>query len=212
MPSVQLSEINRRRLTLTIRGTTPLIQHKWDEKAKRQMREKHAGKKTKSRDVRDPEAECGAATHVTADGQYGIPAGALRAAIIGAAHKDLGIEKTLVRKALFVLCDDKENTLPIEAEPPVMREDVVRVGQGSTDLRYRPEFSSWSCTFTIEYNAILLTVEAILSLLDWAGFGVGLLEMRPEKGGEFGRFEVDRSMPIEDESADKEILEIKIVA
>jgi len=204
MSLIELRPINRRHLTLTLKSKSTLVQHKWDEKALRQMREKHAGKKTKNREVRNPEAEFIAATHLTKDGEYGLPAGAIRAAIIGAAHKDLGIEKTLVRKALFIVCDDPGNVIPIEADAPVMREDVVRVGQGSTDLRYRPEFAFWRCTVTIEFNADLLTVEAILTLLDWAGFGVGLLEMRPEKGGEFGRFEVDRTLPIEDVSAYQE--------
>jgi len=204
MSVIELKPINRRHLTVTIKGKSTLVHHKWDEKSRQQMRDKHGGIKTKKRDVRDPEAEFLAATHFTKNGEYGLPAGAIRECVINAAHKDLGIEKTLVRKAFFVLCEDSGNILALETEEPVMKEDVVRVGQGSTDLRYRPYFDSWSCTFVIEYNADLLTVESCLTLLDWAGFGVGLLEMRPEKGKEFGRFEVDRSMPIEDVSAYEE--------
>jgi len=195
---IEIKPIRVRHLTLTIQGLSTMVHHKWDEKAIRQMREKHAGKKTKNRDVRDPEAEAIAATHFTQDGKYGIPAGAIRASVINAAHKDLGIEKTLVRKAFFIQCDDLKNVLEMECSDPVHTEDVVRVGQGSTDLRYRPYFYDWRCTFTIEYNADLLTPEALVRLLDMAGFGSGLLEMRPEKGKDFGRFRVDSSAPVSD--------------
>jgi hypothetical protein len=180
--------VKENRLTLTIESRSSLIQHKWAEKAKEQMRAKHAGRKTKERDIRDPKAEFESAMYRTEDGRHGVPVLALKAAIIGAAHKDLGVEKTLVRKALFLPCDDANGVLPMICDKPVMREDYVRVGQGSTDLRYRPEFPKWSVTFDLEYDADLLTVNDIANLINRAGFGVGLCEWRPERGGEYGRF------------------------
>ncbi len=185
----KISPIKENTLRFTIEGRTSLIQHKWSEKAKEQMRAKHAGKKTKTREVRDPEAEGQAATYYTTDGRYGIPVKGLKASIIGAAHKDLGIEKTLVRKALFIPCDDANDVLAMECDDPILREDYVRVGQ-STDLRYRPEFAKWAVTFDLEYDADLLTVDDIANLINRAGFGVGLCEWRPEKGGENGRFKL----------------------
>jgi len=189
-----MKPIKQEVLTLTITGKSPMVQHKWDEKAKRQMREKHAGNKTRNRDVRDPVAECEAATYVTAEGDYGVPAMAIKKAVITAAHKDIGVEKTLIRKALFLRCDDAEGCLPMtDFSDPIMREDVVRVGQGSTDLRYRPHFDRWSVQVTFEYDAELLSPEIIVNLINRAGFGVGIGEMRPEKDGENGRFEVDEA-------------------
>jgi len=158
------------------------------------MRRKHAGVKTKTRAVRDPEAEFEAASYRTEDGGYGIPVSAVKKALISAAHKDLGIEKTLVRKALFIICDDANGVIPIDTDEPVMREDCVRVGAGSTDLRYRPEFRQWSADIEVEFDSELLTPEAIVNLVERAGFGVGVGESRPEKGGEWGRFEVDREV------------------
>lgn len=187
---ITLKPINVKTLLVTIEGITPLIQHQWDEKNKEVIRGKHAGKKTKSRDVRDPEAEAKAAMYVTEDGQPGVSVSALAKCIVGAAHKDIGIEKTLVRKSLFIKCNDRNKVLPMECSEPRIREDTVRVGAGSADLRYRPEFEEWGCTFEVEFNADMLTPTDIFNLINLAGFGVGINEWRPEKGGEFGRFRV----------------------
>jgi hypothetical protein len=199
--AINLKPIQSNNLTLTIRGMTPLIQHAWSEKALRQIREKHAGKKTRDREVRDPAAEGEAATYYTEDGQYGIPAMAFKSALITAAHKDIGLEKTLLRKALFVHCRDANGVLVMDCEDPVIREDCVRVGAGSADLRYRPEFREWSVQVTMTFDAELLRPDDIVNLVNRAGFGCGIGEWRPEKGGEYGRFEVDSAVAVQQEAA-----------
>lgn len=189
---VQLKPINVQKLRVTVEGTSPLIMHKWSEKALRQMREKGGGKKTKERTARDPAAESRDATYIAPDGKPGLPLLALKSAIITAAHKDIGIEKTLVRKGLFIQAPDSSLVLPMKASKPVVREDCVRVGMGAADLRYRPQFDEWAVDVNIEYDADLLQPGDIVNLIDRAGFGVGVGEWRPEKGGEFGRFRVKR--------------------
>ena len=55
---VQLKRINRCIVDVSIRSTSPIIMHKWGEKAKLMIREKQQkGKKTKDRELRDPSAE-----------------------------------------------------------------------------------------------------------------------------------------------------------
>lgn len=197
MAQITLKPIAKRRMTFAIRGTSPLIMHQWSEKAKREMRDKQqGGKKTKTREKREPEAEAKAATYVDDSGQIGIPGMAFKSALVTAAHKDIGIEKTLVRKALFLVTKDSDKILPIEGSDPVVREDMVRVGMGSADMRYRPEFSEWTCQIELEVDSELLQRDDVLALVDRAGFGVGICEWRPEKGGEFGRFEIDPTVPV----------------
>jgi hypothetical protein len=197
MASITLKPISKRRMTFGIRGTSPLIMHQWSEKAKREMRDKQQeGKKTKTREKRVPTEEAKAATYTTKDGDIGIPGMAFKSALVSAAHKDIGIEKTLVRKALFLVTDDPNKVLPIDGSKPTVREDMVRVGMGSADLRYRPEFVKWSCLITLEVDSELLQRDDVLALVDRAGFGVGICEWRPEKGGEFGRFEIDPDVPV----------------
>lgn len=196
MAKVELKPISRKKMTFGVKGTSPLIMHAWSEKAKQMMRDKHAGKKTKARSVRNIEQEAEQATYRTEDGRVAIDGMAFKKSLFTAAHKDLGIEKTLVKKALFLVCEDASNMIPIECSEPVIREDCVRVGQGSADLRYRPEFREWSFQVELEVDGELMTDGDILSLVDRAGFGVGIGEWRPEKGGEYGRFEIDPSVPV----------------
>jgi len=126
-----------------------------------------------------------------------VPAVAIKAAMINVAHKDSGIEKTLVRKSLFIICEDISGVIPFsEAAEPHVREDMVRVGMGSTDMRYRPQIDSWKANLSFEIDADLMQVSDLLVLLERAGFGAGLLEWRPQKGGEFGRFELDAEVPL----------------
>ena len=185
------------RLQVRIVGISPYISHAWDEKQKRAIREKHAGKLTKDRDPRDPQSEGERAAYRTADGKYGIPALAIKSAILQAAHKDLGIPRTLVSKAVFIHCDDPDKILPLrlEAEPQI-QEDVVRLSNTSTDLRYRPYYYQWAVDLTFDMDVELLQVNDLLNLISRAGFGVGVGEWRPEKGGEYGRFEIDRTVEV----------------
>ena len=51
----------------------------------------------------------------------------------------------------------------------------------------------------IEIAAELMRVEDLVALIERAGFGVGIGEWRPEKGGEYGRFAIDPSVPVKHE-------------
>lgn len=200
----ELTPIKRRILIVRLVGISPLIQHRWDDKAKEMMRQKQqTGKKTKERDLRDPDAEGESAMYRTEDGKPGVLAVAIKAAVIESAHQDLGIPKTLVRKALFIQPMGREVVLPLETASGkgklkyTIEEDMVRVGQGSADLRYRPYFYDWAVTTEWEIDSELLKDEDLLKLLDRAGFGVGIHEWRPQNGGEYGRFQIDTTFKVQ---------------
>ena len=78
----------------------------------------------------------------------------------------------------------------VEGEPQ-RREDMVRVGMGTADIRYRPEFPKWATELDVSYNSRALAAEQIVNLFEIAGFAVGVGEWRPEKDGQFGRFRVE---------------------
>ena len=82
--------------------------------------------------------------------------------------------------------------IKIEGEDPVQREDMVRVGMGVADLRYRGEFKKWHCKEPIRFNANVLSLEQIINIFDTAGFSTGVGEWRPQKNGDYGMFHVAR--------------------
>jgi len=198
MATVQLRPIAPLFIELWIKGISPLIQHAWSEKGLAQMRKTAAERKKTPKVPRDPESEFKNATHRTDEGGYGIPILAFKAALISAAHKDYGLEKTTVRKALFVPCSDSGMIVPMECAEPIMREDIVRIGMNQTDLRYRPEFTTWRVHIRAQVDKELLSTGDVVNLVGRAGFSIGIGEWRPEKGGENGRFELDLTEPIKE--------------
>jgi len=199
---IEIDRIAAETIAVPIIGTSPLIVHRWNDKAKRQMLDAQQGKK-KVKEIRDPQADYEESFYriATEEGEiYGFPVLAFKAATIGAARfYDKAVTMTSLKQMLFfkgvMTKADQQQLLPIVGEPR-MREDVVRIGQG-TDLRYRGEFPEWSTTLTITYVTSSLSRSAVLSLVDAGGMGVGVGEWRPQKSGEFGTYCVDQSRDIE---------------
>ena len=180
---------NLRINTLEIRlvGDSSLIVHKWSEKAKAEMRAKHAKEPLPKKGKRDPEQEYKDSLYEYPGGGYGFPTIAFKAAAVTACSQVEGITKVLARSVFHI---DGE-LVKIDGEPN-MREDMVRVGMGTADLRYRGEFKEWAVSLKVKYNATAITPSQIINLFDIAGFGVGVGEGRPERNMAFGRFHVDR--------------------
>lgn len=85
-----------------------------------------------------------------------------------------------------------EDMAEIHADTPVMREDMVRVGMGSADIRYRGQFDNWYADLTIKYNKNgQYSLEQIINILNAGGFGCGVGEWRPEKDGQYGMYHVE---------------------
>ena len=168
-------------------GDSPLIVHAWSEKAKRQMLDKQMKKATTAREAKDPEADYEACFYKTETGAYGFPAIGLKAAMISAC-RFADMKMTLARGAFHI---DAEMVEVIGDPRP--REDMVRVGMGTADIRYRPEFPEWRIPLTLKINASVISPEQVANLLNIAGFGVGIGEWRPERNGQYGRFHVATS-------------------
>lgn len=201
--TIEISRIEAETLSVPILGTSPLIVHRFSEKAKRQMLDAMQGRKT-PKENKDPEAEYLAASYrfkdSTDEGPFGFPVIGFKAATIGAArYYGSGVTMTGLRQCLFFRGEvgiDGQMLARIEGTPR-MREDVVRVNRGGTDLRYRPEFPEWSTSLEVTYVRSMLTRDSVLSLVDAGGIGVGIGEWRPEKGGDFGCYRIDPSRKVE---------------
>lgn len=188
--TVEIQPIQIRNIEITIVGDSPLICHKWSDKAKKMMLDKQMKKAANSRNAKDPEQDFLESLYEHPDGGYGFPAVAFKAAAVRAA-KGTNMTMTDARVAFHVLGD----LVKIEGTP-TPREDMVRIGGGKSptaDIRYRGEFKTWSATLNIRFNNGMISAEQIVNLLNTAGFGVGIGEWRPEKSetGSYGLFHVE---------------------
>lgn len=184
-------EFNIREVTIPIKSTSPLIVHKWSEKAKREIADKQAGKaKNKKHAIRIPEEDFEQAKHKSPQGWDGFPAAGFKAAMTRGA-KMIGMVMKDTQTAFFVKADCEETQLIHIEGACRMRTDMVRVGMGSADIRYRPEYPEWTADLTIEFNEGVVSLDQIYQLVKAAGYGCGIGEMRPEKTKfNYGRFEL----------------------
>lgn len=188
-------------IEIGIEGISPLLMHAWTAKAIRIMgmdptTRKHEVAKNKKL-PRDPEAEALASAYFTDSGEYGLPLTAFKGSLINTAHKDEGVEKTVVKKSIFIPTHDSNLCVPISYEKePYVRTDMVRIGMGQTDIRYRMCFEQWKATFTLFVDTARLSIENVIILADKAGFSTGVGDWRPQTGGEMGRFRVDTAVPV----------------
>lgn len=199
IPTVSIDKLAEETIRIPIIGTSPLIIHRFSEKAKRQMLDAMQGRKS-PKTVKDPEAEYEGAAYKFEDGAYGFPVIGFKAATVSAARfygKDVSM--TALRQFVFFRGEvgvDGQQLARIVGEP-IIREDVVRVGRGGADLRYRPEFREWATTLEVTYIKSVITQGSVLSLIDAGGLGVGIGEWRPEKSGDFGTYKIDTSKRVE---------------
>ncbi len=189
--SVEVVEFSIRQVTIPIIGISPLIIHAWSEKAKKMIADKQAGKaKNKKHEIRDPEDDFEQAKHISEDGWEGLPAAAIKAAMIRGA-KMVGMVMKDTQAAFFVNADCEKTQLVRIHGDSRMRTDMVRVGMGAADIRYRPEYPEWYIELNIDFNEGLISIDQLHQIVKAAGYGNGLGEMRPEKGKfNYGRFKL----------------------
>lgn len=198
MSDIEITPIETETIIIPILGLSPLIIHRFSEKAKRFMLDKMQGHKP-PKEARDPEDDYKNAFYFTDTGEYGFPVIGFKAATVDAARYYRNVTMTGLRQYMFfdgVLSKSAGQKLVTIHGEPHMREDVVRIGQ-TTDLRYRPQFTEWTTELTITYVTSMLSRESILSLVEAGGMGVGAGEWRPEKGGESGTYCIDQTREIE---------------
>ena len=186
-------------LLISVEGMSPLIVHRFGNKARIQIREAQAKKATKgAKSVRGPEqiAEEIMACHYpvtgneklgATEGRYGFPASGFKGAAVSAAPFGSGMFKSRVKSLFFV----PGEIVPITCAAIEPREDAVRLENGVVQLRYRPYYLGWKASFGVQYSPDTISAEQIVNLFDLAGSLVGIGENRPGKtGNSFGQWKV----------------------
>lgn len=187
--TVTVQEFSIRTVTIPVVGVSPLIVHAWSEKSIKMIQDKQAGKaKNKKHEIRKPEQEYEAAKHKSPSGWDGFPAAGFKAAMIRGA-KMIGMVMKDTQVSFFIQADCEETQLVRIKGKSRMRTDMVRVGMGSSDVRYRPEYLEWSAKLIVEFNEGVVSLDQIFQLVKAAGYGCGIGEMRPERTKfNYGRF------------------------
>lgn len=205
--AVVIPNVEIKTAVLKIVGDTPLIMHKWSEKAKKEILDKQMKKaKSKGHDAKSPIEDFinsmywleGEPEEPTAEAlneamkhnpRFGFPSVAFKAAAVSAGYR-LGVTQNKVsQNAAFHIDGEMVEIHGV----PTMREDMVRVGgiSKTADIRYRAEFADWYAIIPIRYNAGQISLEQLANLFNLGGFACGVGEWRVEKGGSFGMFHVE---------------------
>jgi hypothetical protein len=200
--AITLPALNIKMMEVTLVGDAPLIVHAWSEKAKKEMLDKQMKVAGGGREAKNPLSDFESSMYRFDDGGHGFPSIAFKNAAVTAGTSIAGLTKIAARQAFSIMGEDMDipgsfpgtvsrtNLVRLLGTKPQMREDMVRVGMGTADLRYRAEYVNWFATVIVRYNASVLSEEQILNLINTAGFAVGVGEWRPERDGGYGTFHV----------------------
>ena len=208
--TVQIKPLDIQRVNIRIVGDTPLIVHAWSEKGKKMMLDAQTGAtKTSAKEKRDPfddfiqslywlEGKPEKSTPeafmkaVEKGAKWGFRVGAIKQAANSAAYRLKWVKNQMELRGSYFLSTEYGDMCEIKGSVPEMREDMVRIGMGSADLRYRGEFKNWYADMTLEYNASGgMSLEQIINCINAGGYVCGLGEWRPEKDGSFGKFHIE---------------------
>lgn len=194
---VEIPELKIETVEIKIIGTSPLIVHRFSAKAQKQILAIQNKEAKAGREIRNPDAEYLDTLYTFKKGDYkktGFPAVGFKAAMVRGA-KQLGLTMTDVRGAIFVLPSKGSNELVEIKGSYFMRTDMVRVGNGGADIRYRAEYPNWKASLLIKYNTAVFSLEQVATIVRIGGFAAGVGEWRPEKSntGSYGTWELSNS-------------------
>ena len=102
--------------------------------------------------------------------KFGFPVSAFKLAGNSAAYRMGWVKNQMALRGAYFLKSDCGEVAWIRGSVPVMREDMVKVGMGSSDLRYRPMFTDWYCDLTLSINTGFgMTFDDIINVINAGG-------------------------------------------
>ena len=164
------------KINVKIKGTAPLLLHKFATEEKTSSRAKK---------VYVPEEEAEKACYRNEQGQVFIPSTHFKGAMIKSAvdFKFQGKKtyKEYIKSGIFI----EENEIILTPQEYTISNMPVVIAR-SRIMRSRPEFKKWECEFTMEIADEALDFRIVKEILEMAGKYKGVGDFRPE----YGRFEV----------------------
>jgi hypothetical protein len=172
--------------------TSPILMHRWSQKAIVQMLSKMTGLEM-PRPPKDLTEEFNASWYRNELGEVVMPCRVLKAAIVeGAISTGKVVSKAELKRELRV----RGFTSPIYKDgkklpPSALKMDVQPArNQSGPDLRSRALVPSGSYMDIVLDFPPTLTPDKVTCAIDGAGSTIGLCDWRPDTGGEYGTFEV----------------------
>ena len=171
-------------------GVSPYISHRNSETSMKELTYPRKGDAAK-RDLlkHDPHVEFLESLYLLDDAPTlcGVPATAIKGAMMTAALDEEAVYKTTIGRLVWV-----ENSLIPLYGIPVLGYDIVRQSgrTGAPDSRFRAFFMEWAVKVEITFQVPRLNVQQVMNLLESGGARSGLGDWRPEKAGDYGRFRV----------------------
>ena len=143
-------------------------------------------------DAKLQELETKTALYLDASGAPTLPAAALRACIETGPQVEAratGPRRVLIVDEVKSFDYDKKRGTTLKKLVKSTQFTVPVVVQRNRILRTRAKFDEWSCTFAVEADDELVDKDQLEAWLDIGGRRIGLGDWRPEKSGNYGRFE-----------------------
>lgn len=186
------------KIKIEIKGITPLLCHRFPLEA--------AGSDVvtpvfKGNKRGTPEEVASVFLYRLEDGSFGFPSVNLVAGLTSAGRfvKSGKSKVTTSSGSLVPACVDIGDELlriePQEWEP--FTNSVVIPSTGGRVIQHRPKFWPWALRFIVALDEKLFGEVVVKELFEHLGQRVGIGGFRPEKGGRFGRFQIENWKEVE---------------
>lgn len=190
--------LRRKKVKIIIRGLSPLLQNN-----PIQMGAKDPNKASVKRVKPEPAVEAESTTYRDANGALYVPSSAIFGCMLNAATdlKQPGTRKslsTILRGATLGITDvtgtrEKITIRDFNGNPKTEIAIYASrcVIQKAGIIKHRAKVEDWQLEFIVEHATDYISAsQPIIEALERGGIMVGIGDYRPEKKGEFGRFEV----------------------
>jgi hypothetical protein len=189
---IEIQEIQTAESRFNVLGVSPMIMHRFSQKAWRELlfpgvRENRAS--LEQRLKHDPFGEFRGAFYRNSNAKaptlFHIPNGSFHGSIAAAALDMPGAAKAQIERLTRVV----DVNIDLFGVPQIFcamvrNSDIKR----TPDVRTRPIFPQWGCQVTIRYVKNILTERTVANLFSAAGAIIGIGDWRGQKGGPYGGY------------------------
>ncbi|KKN65859.1 hypothetical protein LCGC14_0477950 [marine sediment metagenome] len=180
-----------KKIKVEIKGETPLLMNNPASMIEEAVGNVKKAVRMKTRTRAEVEKEADKLAYKKSNGELYISSEAIKGSLVGASSwKKIGKYSAKPIIAGGVQIVPSQVGLGIKKYSLDIRTVVI---QRNRVVKVRPKIDNWKVSFEIEYDETLIgNPEIIKEILEEAGKRVGLLDFRPQKTGNFGKFKITK--------------------